>query len=396
MNDNAPPEYRGLDRFAARKKHRRDRFETAGPAARRSRRPATRCPTATAPASVVEPYLTDQWYVDAKTLAQPAIKRGGEGRLTVFVPELGEDLLRVDAQHPSPGASRASSGGATASRPGSARTARIFVGETELTRPAPSAPREEHYGRDDSAAPGRGRARHLVLLGAVAVLDAGLAAIDTPDLQRFYPTHTLVTGFDIIFFWVARMMMHGPALSWTTCPFKRVFINALVRDARAPRCRSPRATSSTRWAWSITYGADALRFTLTAMSGQAQRHQALHPADRGLSKLRHQAVERHALLPDERLRRVEGFDPATATADRQPLDSRRDGHPHIGPQVTETPLRTAPSTTRPAPSTASSGTRQYCDWYPGAGQADPGRNRPTTWPPRPRPGPWPPGCWRPS
>jgi len=68
---------------------------------------------------------------------------------------------------------------------------------------------------------------------------------DTPEPAPLLPDNTLVTGFDIIFYWVARMMMMG--LHFTgEVPFSRVFFNALVRDSRARRCPRPRATSSTR------------------------------------------------------------------------------------------------------------------------------------------------------
>ena len=68
----------------------------------------------------------------------------------------------------------------------------------------------------------------------------------TPELARYYPTSALVTGFDIIFFWVARMMMMGLHFMGEV-PFRNVYIHALVRDGEAPRCRSPKATSSILW-----------------------------------------------------------------------------------------------------------------------------------------------------
>ncbi len=91
----------------------------------------------------------------------------------------------------------------------------------------------------------------------------------TADLARFYPTDTLVTGFDIIFFWVARMMMMG--LHFTgEAPFRRVFINALIRDAEGAKMSKSKGNVMDPLELVDDYGADALRFTLTAMSGQAR------------------------------------------------------------------------------------------------------------------------------
>ena len=80
----------------------------------------------------------------------------------------------------------------------------------------------------------RGRARHLVLLGAVAVLDARLAGRRRRRSKRYYPTNVLVTGFDIIFFWVARMMMMGLHFM-KDVPFPTVYIHALVRDEKGAK-----------------------------------------------------------------------------------------------------------------------------------------------------------------
>ena len=91
--------YRGLDRFEARKRDRR-RSRSAGPAREDRAAHATWCRTATAPASPIEPWLTDQWYCDAETLAQPAIKAVEERQDRLRAEAVGEHLFRVDAQHP--------------------------------------------------------------------------------------------------------------------------------------------------------------------------------------------------------------------------------------------------------------------------------------------------------
>jgi valyl-tRNA synthetase len=92
---------------------------------------------------------------------------------------------------------------------------------------------------------------------------------ETEDLKRFYPTSVLVTGFDIIFFWVARMMMDGLHFMGEV-PFKRVFINALIRDEHGQKMSKSKGNVMDPLELIDAYGADALRFTLVAMSGQAR------------------------------------------------------------------------------------------------------------------------------
>ncbi len=262
INDNAPEAYRGLDRFAARKQVVAE-FEALG-LLRGVEKTRHAVPHGDRSGVVIEPYLTDQWYVDAKTLAQPAIRAVEDGR-TVFEPKNWEKTYfewlrniepwcisrqlwwghRIPAWYGPDGA--------------------IFVEETE---DAARAAALQHYGRDEPLAQDED------------VLDTWFSSAlwpfstlgwpdETADLKRFYPTHTLVTGFDIIFFWVARMMMMGLHFMGEV-PFRRVFINALVRDAEGAKMSKSKGNVMDPLELVDAYGADALRFTLTAMSGQAR------------------------------------------------------------------------------------------------------------------------------
>ena len=102
----------------------------------------------------------------------------------------------------------------------------------------------------------------------MAVLDAGLAGRDA-ELKRFYPTSVLVTGFDIIFFWVARMMMMGLHFM-KEIPFHDVYIHALVRDEKGQKMSKSKGNVMDPLALIDQYGADALRFTLAAMAAQGR------------------------------------------------------------------------------------------------------------------------------
>ena len=92
---------------------------------------------------------------------------------------------------------------------------------------------------------------------------------DTPELKRYYPTDALVTGFDIIFFWVARMMMMG-LYFMADAPFHTVYIHALVRDERGAKMSKSKGNVIDPLELIDEYGADALRFTLAAMAAQGR------------------------------------------------------------------------------------------------------------------------------
>jgi valyl-tRNA synthetase len=262
VNENAPAAYRGLDRFEARKKVVAE-FEALG--LLRGVDPTRHAvPHGDRSGAVIEPFLTDQWYVDAKTLAGPAIAAVERGE-TVFEPRHWEKTYFEWMRNIEPWCVSRQLWWGHRIPAWYGPDGRPFVAETEAE--AASIARE-HYGRDEP------------LRQDEDVLDTWFSSAlwpfstlgwpkQTEDLHRFYPTDTLVTGFDIIFFWVARMMMMG--LHFTgRAPFRRVFINALVRDAEGAKMSKTKGNVMDPLDLVDDYGADALRFTLAAMSGQGR------------------------------------------------------------------------------------------------------------------------------
>ena len=147
---------------------------------------------------------------------------------------------------------------------------------------------------------------------------------ETPELARYYPGDVLVTGFDIIFFWVARMMMMGLHFRGEV-PFRTVYIHALVRDERGQKMSKSRGNIIDPLELIDRYGADALRFTLAALAAPGRDIKLAESRRRGLPQLRHQAVERGALCAAERLRAGRRVFAGAGAADRQPLDRRGAG-----------------------------------------------------------------------
>ena len=262
LNDVVPEEYRGLDRFAARKLIIA-RAEDEG-WLKQIEKTRHMVPHGDRSGVVIEPYLTDQWYVNAGELAKDAIKAVEDGR-TVFEPKNWEKTYFEWMRNIEPWCvSRQLWWGhripAWYGPDGS-----IFV---EMTEADARVSAEKHYGKV------------VDLRQDEDVLDTWFSSAlwpfstmgwpqETSDLKRFYPTNTLVTGFDIIFFWVARMMMMG--LHFTgQAPFKRIFINALVRDEKGAKMSKSKGNVMDPLVLIDEFGADALRFTLTAMSGQGR------------------------------------------------------------------------------------------------------------------------------
>ena len=237
--------------------------------------------------AVLEPFLTDQWYVDAKTLAQPAIVAVREGR-TRFIPQQWEATFFNWLENIQPWCISRQIWWGHQIPAWYGPDGKIFVAENEDDVVADAL---AHYtdieeiaaeeGHDIAADPAR-RARFAseYLHRDEDVLDTWFSSAlwpfstlgwpdQTPELKRFYPTSTLVTGFDIIFFWVARMMMMGLHFM-KEVPFHDVYIHALVRDATGAKMSKSKGNVIDPLELVDKYGADALRFTLAAMAAQGR------------------------------------------------------------------------------------------------------------------------------
>ena len=232
---------------------------------------------------VIEPWLTDQWYVDAKTLAQPALAavRNGE---TSFIPKNWEKTYFEWLENIQPWCiSRQLWWGHQIPAWYSAWGG-VYVAETEeeaIAQALADAVTREIY--DDVEA---GRIADDPELSAALltrdedVLDTWFSSAlwpfstlgwpdETAEVKRFYPTSVLVTGFDIIFFWVARMMMMGLHFM-KEVPFADVYIHALVRDEKGAKMSKSKGNVIDPLNLIDQYGADALRFTLAAMAAQGR------------------------------------------------------------------------------------------------------------------------------
>jgi valyl-tRNA synthetase len=302
MNENAPEEFRGLDRFIARKKVVEE-FERLG-LLRGVEKTRHTVPHGDRSGVPVEPYLTDQWWVDAKKLAGPAIKAVEDGA-TVFEPRNWEKTYFEWMRNIEPWCISRQLWWGHRIPAWWGPDGKVFVEETE--EKARDAARE-HYGRDEP------------LRQDEDVLDTWFSSAlwpfstlgwpeKTADLERFYPTHTLVTGFDIIFFWVARMMMMGLHFMGEA-PFHRVFINALVRDAEGVKMSKAKGNVMDPLVLVERYGADALRFTVTAMSGQARDLKLSEQRIEGYRNFGTKLWNAARFCQMNECVRVEGFDPA--------------------------------------------------------------------------------------
>ena len=263
MNDVVPDAYQGMDRFEARKKlvaqlEAENILAEIEPTVHS-------VPHGDRSGVPLEPWLMDQWYVDAKTLAQPAIKAVEDGR-TRFVPKRWEKTYFEWMRNIQPWCVSRQLwwGHRIPAWYGPDQTPFVAMDEN-----AAMAAAREHYGKD------------VTLRQDEDVLDTWFSSglwpfstlgwpEETDHLKRYYPGDVLVTGFDIIFFWVARMMMMSMHFMDGEVPFKDVYIHALVRDEKGQKMSKSKGNVMDPLDISEKYGADALRFTLTALAAQGR------------------------------------------------------------------------------------------------------------------------------
>ena len=258
LNHNAPKEFIGLDRFEARKliikilkeKNLLEKIENiknAVPYGDRSN-------------SIIEPLLTEQWFVDAKYLAKKAIQVVKKNKTNFFPSNWSKTYFqwmnniqpwcisrqlwwghRIPAWY--------------------SKDKRIFVAENEHEAKKIA---KKYYKKN------------VELKRDEDVLDTWFSSSLWPfatlgwpkktyELKRFYPTSVLVTGFDIIFFWVARMMMMGNYLIKKE-PFSKIYVHALVRDEKGQKMSKSKGNVIDPLDVINKYGADSLRFTLISMA----------------------------------------------------------------------------------------------------------------------------------
>ena len=263
INENAPEKYRGLDRFEARKQvladlealeildHVEDK-KIMVPHDEKSK------------LVVIEPYLTDQWFVQAEILAQPALASVREGR-TKFVPQQYENTYFAWLENIKPWCISRQLwwGHQIPAWYGPDKTCFVATDEDDAKAKALA-----HYGEP------------VELTRDEDVLDTWFSSAlwpfstlgwpdETAELKRYYPTSVLVTGFDIIFFWVARMMMMGLEFLHEE-PFHTVYMHALVRDEKGQKMSKTKGNVIDPLSLVDQYGADATRFTLAAMAAQGR------------------------------------------------------------------------------------------------------------------------------
>jgi valyl-tRNA synthetase len=262
LNENVPEAYRGLDRFAARRRVVADLVALG--LVEKIEAHTHAVPHAQRGNAVVEPWLTEQWYVNAAELAKKAIAAVEDGK-TRFVPKNWEKTYFEWMRNIQPWCiSRQLWWGhqipAWYGPDGKAFVATDEAGAAKLAK--------AHYKKE------------VALRRDEDVLDTWFSSALWPfstlgwpeatrELKRYYPTSTLVTAFDIIFFWVARMMMMGTHFM-KEVPFHDVYIHALVLDEKGQKMSKTKGNVMDPLGVIDRYGADALRFTLAAMAAQGR------------------------------------------------------------------------------------------------------------------------------
>ena len=255
---------------------------------------------------VIEPYLTDQWYVDAKTMAREPLRAVRDGR-TTFIPKNWEKTYFDWLENIQPWCISRQLWWGHQIPAWYGPDGEVFVALSESEAKAEA---NKHYGKDEP------------LTRDEDVLDTWFSSAlwpfstlgwpdETPELKRFYPTTVLVTGFDIIFFWVARMMMMGLHFM-KEVPFKDVYIHALVRDEKGAKMSKSKGNVMDPLELIDQYGADALRFTLAAMAAQGRDIKLATSRVEGYRNFATKIWNAARFAEMNGAKRVAGFDPKSA------------------------------------------------------------------------------------
>ncbi len=263
LNKNAPESFQGLDRFDARKKILKiliDKNQVL-----KKEIIVNVVPHGDRSGTIIEPWIMDQWYINAKAMAKPAIEAVESGK-TKFIPKNWDKTFFEWMKNIQPWCISRQLwwGHRIPAWYGPDKKVFVYESKNEAQKYANKFYKKkvELYQDED-------------------VLDTWFSSalwpfstLDWPEdneyLNKYYPSNVLVTGFDIIFFWVARMMMMGIHFMRGVTPFKEVYIHALVRDEKGQKMSKSKGNVLDPLDLLKKYSADALRFTLCAMAAQGR------------------------------------------------------------------------------------------------------------------------------
>ncbi len=338
--------YAGLDRFETRKRIVEDmqalglidRIEPY----RHAVGVCYRCKT------VVEPLVSKQWYVRTKPLAEPAIKAVRSGKIKIVPRAWSKTYFHWMENIRDWAISRQLWWGHRIPVWYCDRDGGMHVSRTDLS----ACPQCGGPLRQDTDVLDTWFSSGLWPFSTLGWPE------DTPELKVFYPTSVLSTGFDILFFWVARMAMLGIKFMGDV-PFRHVYIHALVRDAEGQKMSKSKGNVVDPLSVMDRYGTDAFRFTLAALAAQGRDIRLAEERIEGYRNFANKIWNAARLV----LTNLEGYDPALA----------RRGTPSVADRWIKSRLTEAIAQVRKAIDTyrfndAASAVYQflwheYCDWY---------------------------------
>lgn len=303
-DDFVPKKYRGLDRFEARKAVVAD-IDARGLLIQVEDKKIMQ-PFGDRSGVVIEPMLTDQWYVNAEELAKPAIAAVETGK-TKFVPENWAKTYFQWMRNIEPWCISRQLWWGHRIPAWYGPDGQIFVADNEQ---AARAEAEAKFGAG------------VELNRDEDVLDTWFSSAlwpfstlgwpeETPVLEKHYPTTVLVTAFDIIFFWVARMMMQGIHFM-KDIPFHTVYIHALVLDEHGQKMSKSKGNVIDPLGLIDQYGADALRFTLAAQAAQGRNVRLSEPRVEGYRNFATKLWNAARFCEINECKTDPAFDPTTA------------------------------------------------------------------------------------